>query len=315
MNNDNLLCNFLLLWVVLFVFQSKAKAEYNAINKGVIKASEVCLLSPKECLTVVDKKLKNTPTHSYLWFGLLQHKFDALYNLQRIEDLNKAIIPWLENERLPESFLITIYIYYAKTSLIDNNIDRAREYSEKAKNKIQAMNNVFPSPMRLVTLANLQMELEEDEEAYQTLQALEQKFKSSRNPHFKMELFGNLGHITRRLSLPELSLNYWIKALRWSKEFDNKQQIGTVLYALANAYFNVEKYAFADKYFTQAEGLSKSAGDEVRVNQIKLRLVEVKLKQQELMHAKNIFQTINQDLIPIYYKDKLEALGTSIDNM
>lgn len=298
----------LLCWLIAFIYQSNVQAQTESVNHSIIQVNKACLRSAVECLELVETELKTTAPNTYIWFDLLQHKFDALFDLQKFEELNQAIMPWIEQQKLPNSFQITLFIYYAKTSFLQENNDDAHKYSQKAKEKLVEMNQVFPSPMRIIKLANLQMSLEEDDIAYETLQTLEQKYQKSRNAHLMMELYGNLGHVTRRLSLDELSLAYWLKALPWSIKYNNQQQIGTVLLNLAKAYFVLAQYAEAEHYFIETQKVSKEAGDQAKVNQAQLHLVEVKLKQLQPKQAKALFEQINVEPLSKNYLLRMEKL-------
>lgn len=305
---------FLLCWLIAFVYQSNVQAQTESVNHSIIQVNKACLRSPVECLDLVEIELKKTAPNTYIWFDLLQHKFDALFDLQKFEELNQAIMPWIEQQKLPNSFQITVFIYYAKTSFLQQNNDDAHKYSQKAKEKLIEMNQVFPSPMRLIQLANLQMRLEEDDIAYETLQALEKKYQKSQNAHLMMELYGNLGHVTRRLSLDELSLAYWLKALPWSIKYNNQQQIGTVLLNLAKAFYILEQYAEAERYYIEAQKISIKAGDQAKVNQAQVHLVEVKLKQLQPQQAKVLFNQINAESLSRNYLLTIEKLRAVLSN-
>ncbi|GHE89118.1 tetratricopeptide repeat protein [Thalassotalea profundi] len=314
-NKCNFIAQSILCCVITFFYSSIVHAQAENVNHSIIQVNKVCARSAVECLELVEVELKRTTPNTYIWYDLLQHKFDALFDLQKISELNKAVTPWIDQEKLPNSFKITVYIYYAKTSFIQEDIDRAYLYSQKAKNKLIEMNQVFPSPMRLIQLANLQMRLNEDDLAYETLQALEKKYEKSKNAHFMMELYGNLGHVTRNLSLHELSLEYCLKTIPWSKKYNNQQQIGTVLFNLAKAYLHFGHYNKAEKTLHEAQEFSKKAKDEVKVNQIQLYLIEIKLQQLQTQQAKILFDQINVNYLPKSDLPKITKLQKTLSGL
>ena len=243
--NRNKVVAALLGYTVALSFSASSDAIGIDAEK-LAQINEACLLAPQRCLTIVDETLPHVPEKSHLWFDLLQHRFDALFDLQRFQQLYDETKHWLD-VKAPFSFQITVYIYFAKTSFTYDGRETALKYAHLAKDKLEQMQQAFPSPMRLVELANLQMSLQEVQQAYELLISVESKYHQSKNAHFMMELYGNLAHAARRLGLDQKALEYWVKTVPWALEFNNKQQIGTVLYNLANAYAKLDKFAMAEK--------------------------------------------------------------------
>jgi hypothetical protein len=84
-------------------------------------------------------------------------------------------------------------------------------------------------------------------EAYESLIALKDKYKNSRNPQFMMELFGHLGHVARQLELHDEAIAHWYATVPWSYKYGNKQQIATVHFNLAQAQQHAEQLSLAEK--------------------------------------------------------------------
>ncbi|XQW85317.1 hypothetical protein ACOYR1_00895 [Thalassotalea piscium] len=314
-NKYNHLVTVLICCIGVFVFEIQAKAQINHVHKGLNEVNDACSSSPVDCITLVERELARTPKNTYIWYDLLQHKFDALFDLQKMRQLKEEITPWIDQKKLPNSFLITVYIYYSKTSYLASNITDAKQYAYKAKEKILALNQVFPSPMRLIMLANLQMNLDEPESAYEVLKALETKYKQSKNAYFMMELYGNLAHVTRILSLPEESLAYWIKTLPWSLEYNNLQQIGTVLLNLGMAYLTLDNYTEAETYLLESKGYSQRGKDFTKVNQAQFYLIKSKLGQGQYQQAKKLYQALELELLPDIYGERITVLKKEISSI
>lgn len=154
-----------------------AQTSFNSTQNTI---HEVCITSPKECLKEVAILLEKLPQNSRRTFDLLQYKYDALFNLQQRKQLNIETKQWLDKDNLPPPFMVTVYIYYAKTSWHFGQKEESEKYTLLAKDTLSKINQVFPSPIRLVELANLDMHLQNFSEAYQQLTQLKIKYKSSK---------------------------------------------------------------------------------------------------------------------------------------
>ncbi|MBA6252950.1 hypothetical protein [Colwellia sp. MB3u-55] len=96
-------------------------------------------------------------------------------------------------------------------------------------------------------MPTLQMFIGELPEAYESLIALKDKYKNSRNPQFMMELFGHLGHVARQLELHDKAIAHWYATVPWSYKYGNEQQIATVHFNLAQAQQHAEQLSLAEK--------------------------------------------------------------------
>ncbi len=282
-------------------------AANNLDTKTLSQINEACTFSPKECLILLDQHLPKVTEKSHLWYDLLQNRFNALFDLQLMETLHEETKAWI-NTKAPFSFQLTIFIYYAKTSITYEGRDVASKYAQLAKEKLEQMQEAFPSPMRLVELANVQMQLEEFQKAYELLLSVEKKYRQSKDSHFMMELYGNLAHVTRQLELHQQSLDYWLKTVPWASKFNNKQQIGTVLYNLANAYSTLNQLDSAESYYIEAIAFAMAAEDYAKTSEAQFQLVNIKVAQEKYHDAKVTLEGINLDYLPLIHLNKLPEL-------
>ena len=159
--------------------------------------------------------LKTTQFQSRVWYDLMQYKFEALFLLQKIAELNKLTKPWSTKKDLPIPFEISVYIYYAKSLEEDKNISKTKIKAERkkiinrAKKQLTLMNNIYPNPYLLVQLANLQMRVGEYDDAYQLLQSLLFKQTKYADIAFYLDLYGNLGHLADSLGYKQQAIDYW----------------------------------------------------------------------------------------------------------
>lgn len=284
--------------VVIFFGQLFCQAQANvnnktSLNKELTIISSICKNSPFDCLANVDDLLNTIPSNSRIYFEVLQYKYEALFNLQHNEALYNETKKWLNNDKLPILFQITNAIYFAKTALDKGEKEASVENYLLAKSLLGQINEQYPSPIRLVQFANLQMMLKEYQQAYDLLLGLSKKYQNSPDSHFMLEMFGNLAHITDKLGRHQEAITYWQQAKKWSEIFGNKQQIAVVLFNMGNSYYWLKQYPQAADYFNKAIEVSLIAGDSTKANQARMGLINTLLNQQQDCQAKQLYQQID----------------------
>jgi len=273
-----------------------------------INVEHVCLISPKRCLNVVKSALQSTSEHSRRWFDLLQFRYDALFNLKRFAQLKRETKPWIDREDVPLPFQVTALIYFAKSSYNDDEIESSIHYALLAEKKLALLQTTYPSPMRLIELANLQMHTNQLTKAYASLQALEQEYQHSQNAHFMMELYGNLGHLSDKLGDKNTSLDYWLITKEWSFKFGNKQQIATVSHNLARIYGELGYHELAVTNLKIAGNMAQIAGDLALVAQVKLLLTAFYIDLKQYCRAYGQWQSISIENLPDYYEEQRQVV-------
>lgn len=289
----------------------------HALNKlgDSLKAKSiesVCSTSPIDCLTRIDSELSNENQSQLVKYDLLQYRFVALFNLQRNKSLLQETSKWLSHDNLPISFKITVYIYHAKSLRSFGESKKTKIYAEKAIALLKQMNEIFPSPMRLVELANLTMQYGEVQQAYSMLSKLTVKFKDSKNALFKTELHGNLGHAAAKLQKYQEAKQHWQKALYWGDIVGNKQQQGVIRYNLADIYQQLAQLNTATLYFEKALLFSQQAQDTKKGLLIRFRLSQLYVKQKMNCQAYQLINSIEKSALPL---SKQQAYDTLIKNL
>ncbi len=273
-------------------------ADNKTISKQVSEVSAICLTSPFDCLTNVDEVLQALPPNSRMYFEVLQYKFEALLNLQKMDILYQESKQWLNKPNLPFLFQISNAIYFAKAALRMGDKAASVDSYLFAKSLLGQMNKEYPSPIRMVQFANLQMQLDEFQQAYELMLTLKKKYQNSPDSYFMLELHGNLGHAANNLGYTEAALIYWQEAVKWAKIYANKQQIAVTLFNLADIHEQLKQYPQAVEHFKQARAVALNAGDEVKANQANYHLVRVLIKQEKFCQANSLYTEVNTDILP-----------------
>ncbi|WP_286270559.1 tetratricopeptide repeat protein [Thalassotalea hakodatensis] len=268
----------------------------------------VCITSPIDCLSRIDLELSKKNQSELVKYDLLQYRFVALFNLQRNKSLLEETTKWLSHDNLPIPFKITVYIYHAKSLRAFGKSEKTKIYAEKAITLLKQMNEIFPSPMRLVELANLTMQYGEVQQAYSLLSQLTVKFKDSKNALFKTELHGNLGHAAAKLQKYQEAEQRWKAALYWGDIVGNKQQQGVIRYNLADIYEQLAQLNTATLYFEKALSFSQQAQDSNKILLIKFRLSQLYVKQQMNCQAYQLINSIEKSALSLSKQQTYDTL-------
>jgi len=159
------------------------------------KIDQTCISSSSQCLLNVETALLTSMNESRQWYRLKLFQLDALFNLQKFDQLSAEINTLLTLKTRPINFSVYVYIYHAKILNSKKETSLAKIYIEKAINLLEKINDKYPDPMRLIEIANIQAAMKEHTLAKNTLLQLERKFEGKYHPIFKRELYANLGHI------------------------------------------------------------------------------------------------------------------------
>ncbi|MFT5759075.1 MAG: tetratricopeptide (TPR) repeat protein [Alteromonadaceae bacterium] len=292
----------------VFALSSQKKSELTSPQT----LATICKISPTKCLELVDKALTKTAKNSRVYYRLLQFRFDSLFNLQRRTELLKETEPWLDNSDTPIAFRSSVYIYYAKSALFVGDKKSSKKYYILARDTVAIMNEALPSPMRLIVLANLQMQLKEFTQAYQLLSDLAKKYPNSPDVQFMMELHGNLGHASNQLGKYEEALLHWKNTKKWSELLGNKQQMAVVLYNLADLHFTLGQYDDTEKILRETILLAQQAKDIKKTNEARLYLVKTLLKLAKDCIAHQVFLSIVTNSLPVRHQASFSDIKNTI---
>lgn len=294
---SNLFVNKRILTFALFTFFSfSIKAfVFDHYKKDQRKLDEVCLTSPTECLKIVEHDLEHAQSKR-VQLDLIQYKLDALFNLQRWQELEETVAPWRDNEEVPPSFRITILIYFAKLNSITQRND-AKLALKKAVDLLEKLQEVYPSPIRLVQLANTLMVMGEHQQAHTLLSDLKSRYGTSNNSYFQLELNGNLGHVTRNMGDLDLSEKHWQETIPWAIKLGNKQQISTVYFNNARLFQLQDKPNQAQANLALALKYAVESKDVVKETQIRLRMAENFHSIERYCDAQAQINLVNTELL------------------
>jgi len=307
----------LLTLLMLFTILINQVVLANDKPKTINKVHVVCKNSPSECLPEVNLQLLKTVEHSRVWYNLMQYKMESLFLLQDTEQLHAITKKWINEEKLPIPFKVSIYIYYAKTIFFAKGYDKTfvkserEKYIRKAEQQLALMNNVYPDPMLLMQLANLKMFVGETLEAYQSLLPILTKYKNHPDPELKLELFGTLGHLADRLGYKKKAIFYWKECLIWAKEFNNKQQTATIYLNLANSQASNDEFSNAEQNYLSAIDYSTIANDIVKRSQAEHSFAKLMYKQGKISKTKEILKNIDTSKLLKPISNELQQIKDS----
>jgi hypothetical protein len=291
--------------ILLLVLRLPVAQSTQIENEGI---ERVCQFSPAKCLEKVNRELKTVKEKSRIWFSLMEFKLSSLFILQHSEELYTETKRWIHDEDLPIPFQVTLYMYYAKSCISYGEQEEGKKYIHKAKQQLAMMNGVYPSPIKLIEIANLQLYIGEFSEAYASLNVLKQKYKNSQNPLFMMELHAHLGHVARHLKYFDEELAHWHATVPWSYKYGNEQQIGTVLFNLAQAQDHKKQYLLAEKNYLKVIIHAEKAQDVIKISHARLYLAKIKLRNGDEKQALSLFLMLDEKQLDQPHLDQYKIL-------
>ena len=283
---------FPFLLINLFCFSSLAK---NLNQNEIEKIETVCQQSSPECLALLEFGLNELKPLSRQWFRFKQLRLFNLFDLQRWHLLRQEVDYWLLNENMPTNFAVYVYIYHAKLSISDKNIDEFTFYIKKAEQLLNEININSFSPLRLIEIANLQISSNNHKKAKQTLLQLENKFKHRDYPIFKQELYANLGHIALHQKQYKKHIDYRIQSLQWCLKTPNEQQIAIAYTNLAWAYHLIENFEKAEENYNLSITYSNKVKDDNTTIRSQMRLTQVLYLQGKKEQAEKLFNYLSTE--------------------
>ena len=93
-------------------------------NQGAANIYDTCSKSPADCLPLVNSALRNTPTQSHLWYGLMKNKLTSLYFLQQLDELNELTSYLMTLKDLPIPFQVMVDAHHAKILTENTKLDK-----------------------------------------------------------------------------------------------------------------------------------------------------------------------------------------------
>ncbi|MBL4910843.1 MAG: hypothetical protein JKX78_12625 [Alteromonadaceae bacterium] len=284
----------------------------------MVDIHRICSKSPANCLPEINEQLQTTHQNSRVWYDLMQYKFESLFLLQDISELNKVTKSFVNKENLPIPFEISVNIYYAKSLSQEHTLNpifikqESKKFINKAKQLLALMNEAYPDPNLLIKLANIQMFIEEYQQAYQLLQTLAVNYKRYPDIVFHLDLYGNLGHLADILNYKKQAITYWLTSLKWAKELANEQQTATVYFNLANSQNTMQEFNNAQQNYLNAIQHAILAKDKIKRIEAQIALAQLWLTLDKKTQAKTLITNIDTVNLPQYVTKKLKQLKTKI---
>ncbi|WP_448554839.1 tetratricopeptide repeat protein [Thalassotalea montiporae] len=260
----------------------------------------VCAQSPQQCLMHIEQLLRLEPNESRRWFQYKNYQLDALFELERLEQLASELKPWISRDDIPLKFKISVLIYTAKT-LPASDKDIANQYMRNAIELLEQVSEVNRNPMIVVQIANSLNQQKEYQRGYYMLLPLVAKYENRHMPRFQSELFGNLGHFAYRLNKLDEHIEYRLSALKWARLTGNESQVAITLYNVARAYQMAENYPMALDFLLQTEQLGKFGDNDHTL--INFRRAEIALAQGQLVEAERYYGKVEQVKGSTHYQD------------
>lgn len=143
------------------------------------------------CDLYLQQQLASAKPYSVQWYKITAYQLDYLYDQQKFTELQYKIEPLLKLPRLPQSFAVQLYFYYAKVMNLQHQREQAVLYANKAMAGLEQIYQMFGEPFRLLELANLQYQLGAFDKAAEILTFTELRFAKSKDPLFSLELNAN----------------------------------------------------------------------------------------------------------------------------
>ena len=254
----------------------------NASALSPTKLNVLCQQTSHECLAQIEISLKSTSNNSLRWYEIIIMKMEALYTLEKREELDLLLNKLKKMSNLPVYFNIKIYYYLAKVTSTPSLRD---EYLKKATNLLTLANEVYFDPLLLLDIYILKLYEKDNDKlqaSFSELKILETKYLKSINPLLNRELYTTLGHYAYVLNSTVKLKSYRQKALYWAKEHGNVQQIGVTHYNLALVYQVFKQWDEALTHFRNAMTKAEEAKDIAL-----FKIAEQKVKDVALLQKKD----------------------------
>ncbi|MDO6445776.1 hypothetical protein Q4493_08325 [Colwellia sp. 1_MG-2023] len=295
----------LAIFAISFALSLNIEAESNSKNTDPlpINIHKICESSYDDCLTLIPQYLQETPKYSRLWYAYKLYQLEALFALERIEDLEQILLPVISKQDLPEKFQIYVYILNAKIIQYKGNPELASRYFNEAKDLLLAVNKDWPKPFELIKVANMLLYLKQYQIGYEMLLGLDKKFNHFTDANFKYQLFTNLGHFALNLGDHTKHQEYRFKALQWAEMTENKNKQAIANFNVARSHLFVESYDVALKYFNRSLTEGINARNQNLVNKTYLNMADIYQRMNNRSNVKVLLKKVDsKDLKGAYAK-------------
>jgi len=257
----------------------------------------VCHQDPVSCLSVAELQQNGLSNTSPLWWKLQEQRFDALFNLQRIDELYVLLRPWADNPSVPVQYKPVVSLYLGKWLNANERKAEALTEFNKSLAGFQAQYTATPSPQLGIRILNLLVYVERFDDAELFSTSLERANYDT--PSLYREIFAELGHVAYKQKDHEKHIKYRLKSLKWAKKVPDVQQQAIAFNNYAVSLRENKNFAMAEQAFIDGLRCAEQANDTAQENKMRLRLAEVALLQGNVQIARERLKHISLNELPV----------------
>ncbi|BFT30136.1 hypothetical protein D210916BOD24_13120 [Alteromonas sp. D210916BOD_24] len=253
-------------------------------------------MQPAECLSYIDSQQQQQEVGSSQWWELEAVQLTWLFDFQQNDELYAELRPWLNNQDVPEQHQPLISMLYGKWLARNARNEEAKEALTQALNGFEALYDKQHSQQTALLILNLMVELNRFERAEKFVKGLVEK--QYKDEAFYREVYAELGHIAYLNKENTKHIKYRLESLHWALKTPDDQQKAVAYNNYAIALRMNGEYKKAREAFLAGLDVATQAGDEVRVNTIRLKLAELALIQNNLDKAHFWLRKVEVDHLP-----------------
>lgn len=291
----------------------------------LMSIKDVCHSRYSQCLERLPAEYAKLKKNTKPYYILKTFEFEALFQLSYVDRLHNETKKYVDNENITsKEFQFLTLIYHAKTLFSKNDTNSGLFYLDKAKGLYLELKTKISNPIYLVHFGNISLtEASRTKRAGNIALAKEKYLETKRllltiqkdyfhynNPEFQQELYANLFHAATALNQNSSTIEYSQKALFWTKQNDNQQQIGIALYNLARAYQKAEQYSQSRRHYLQALKYFVDENDIDSEIVTYYRMVELAQSMTDIRSEKKYFSKLDElfeeGLIPERLEERIK---------
>lgn len=297
---------YLALWsTVLFVSADTVEDKSLVSNQEIHR---ICQINYAKCVTLLPEQLLLSVEGSRVWYALKLYQLEALFALERLQQLRAELEPLVKIEHLPTKFKVHSYVLYAKLIKSEGQEELAVKYINQAKETLLAVSEDWPKPIEFVQIANILNTLEEYQQGYDMLLVVEKRFNNHRDPNFRYQLYTNLGHFSYGLGMHQQHINYRFQAREWAEKGKNKNQLAIAVFNIARAHFFINKNQIAREYFEQMLPIAREAENYSLLNNAYINIADTYARQKNNTMVRATLNHVKQTKFSGNYLNRYEDL-------
>lgn len=287
-----------------------ASDSSNVTNHNI---HEICESSYDLCLTLISQYLNGTAQYSRLWYAYKLYQLEALFALERVDELEAELLSIIFKKDLPEKFHIYSHILYAKILEYKGDSELALRYFNEAKNLLLAVNKDWPKPLELIKIANMLFYMKQYQIGNEMLLGLDEKFAHYTDANFKYRLYTNLGHFALNLGDHQSHIEYRVKALHWANILNNNNMQAIATYNVARSHFFIESYDTALTYFKKTIPIGNKAKNSNLVNNAYLNMADIYHRNKDKSSVKEVLKNVTSKNLGKNYAELFQRLSKDIE--